>query len=296
TDKETDLAVVKIESRKQFTPVTIGNSDSVQVGDWAVAIGAPFGLEATVTAGIISAKRRDINPARSFQHFIQTDAAINPGNSCGSLLNIKGEVIGVNTMIATRTGGSEGVGFALPINMAVRVYNDVIKEGRVSRGAIGVTFNGGNSRPEALKALGIDHGVLIDGVEAKGPAAAAGLKPDDIIIGINGQPVKDGDDLIARISDTPVNSPVTLNVDRDGKKMDFKVTVRDRSDVVGHENISENLAPDSGKPEPAGDVKFGIVLRPVTDDERGRIQDRRGMVVTRVENDSFSQEIGMEPG
>jgi len=294
TDKETDLAVIKIDARKTFTPVTIANSDAVQVGDWAVAIGAPFGLEATVTAGIISAKGRDINPGKSFQHFIQTDAAINPGNSGGPLLKIKGEGIGGNTMIATRTGGSEGVGFALPMNMAVRAYNDIIREGRVTRGAIGVTFLPGNTRPEALKAMGVDHGVMLDGVEPKGPAAAAGLKTDDIIIGINGQPVKDGDDLISRISDTPVNSSVTLNVDRDGKKMDFKVTIRDRNEIVNRGEVSENTAPVDSKLDAAGDVKFGIGLRSLSDAERSKIADKRGMYVTRVEQDSFAEEIGMK--
>src|SRR6185295_17015820 len=160
TDFETDLAVIKIDARSPLQPVTIANSDSVQVGDWAVAIGSPFGLEATVTAGIVSALGRggDEVGARQFQDFIQTDAAINPGNSGGPLLNIRGEVIGVNSMIATRTGGSEGVGFALPINMAARVYNDVIRYGRVKRGSVRITLSASNSPETLQKALGRDHG------------------------------------------------------------------------------------------------------------------------------------------
>ena len=143
TDYETDLAVIKIDAGKPLQPVTIANSDSVQVGDWAVAIGSPFGLEATVTAGIVSAIGRSPAQlgARAFQHFIQTDAAINPGNSGGPLLNIRGEVIGVNTMIATSGRGSEGVGFALPVNMVARAYNDIIRIGRVTRGSIGVSLD-----------------------------------------------------------------------------------------------------------------------------------------------------------
>src|SRR5207253_4869772 len=137
-------------------------------GDWAVAIGSPFGLEATVTAGIVSATGRD-NIGNAFQHFIQTDAAINPGNSGGPLLNINGEVIGVNTMIATRAGGSEGVGFALPVNTVVRVYNDIIRDGRVTRGSIGISFHRGTS-PETFKGLGVDHGVIVSDVKAGGPA------------------------------------------------------------------------------------------------------------------------------
>jgi serine protease Do len=295
SDVETDLAVIKIDG-KTFTPVTIANSDTVQVGDWAVAIGSPFGLAATVTAGIISAKGRDINPSRQFQHFLQTDAAINPGNSGGPLLNIKGEVIGVNTMIATNTGASAGVGFALPINMAVRVYNDIIKDGKVTRGSIGVGWTGGNSKPETLKALGVDHGVIVDRVQAGGPAEAGGVKVDDIIVGMNGQPVKDGDDLVARVADLPVGTPVTLNIDRDGKKLDLKVTIRDRREVFKDDPnvVGENNAPDAGKQEGATDVKFGIGLRPLTDEERSQVADKRGMYVTRVERDSFAEEIGLQ--
>jgi serine protease Do len=159
TDAETDLAVLKIDAKRPLTPVVIGNSEGVQVGDWAVAIGSPFGLEATVTAGIISATGRDIG-AQQFQRFIQTDAAINPGNSGGPLLNIRGELIGVNTMIATNNGGSQGVGFALPVNMAVRVYNDIIRDGKVTRGSIGVEWPKDPKAETLIKAMGFDHGVI----------------------------------------------------------------------------------------------------------------------------------------
>ncbi|MGH9558026.1 MAG: trypsin-like peptidase domain-containing protein, partial [Bryobacteraceae bacterium] len=162
SDHETDIAVIKIDPKKPLTPVMIGNSDGVQVGDWAVAIGSPFNLEATVTAGIISATGRDLgNTRQQFQRFIQTDAAINPGNSGGPLLDIKGEVIGMNTMIATQNGGSQGVGFALPIDMVAKVYNDIIRDGHVTRGSIGASLApGGDNTRITLKALGFDHGVL----------------------------------------------------------------------------------------------------------------------------------------
>src|SRR5947207_2713554 len=170
TDYETDLAVIKIDARTPLQPVTIANSDSVQVGDWAVAIGSPFGLEATVTAGIVSAVGR--NPgqlgARAFQHFIQTDAAINPGNSGGPLLNIRGEVIGVNTMIATSGRGSEGVGFALPVNMVARAYNDIIRLGRVTRGSIGVSLDRSIEPEVTLKALGVEHGAIVEAITKGG--------------------------------------------------------------------------------------------------------------------------------
>jgi serine protease Do len=291
-DVETDLAVLKINSDRPLTPVVIANSDSVQVGDWAVAIGSPFGLEATVTAGIVSATGRDLDPRRQFQRFIQTDAAINPGNSGGPLLNIKGEVIGVNSQIATRTGGSEGVGFALPMNMAARVYNDLIKDGRVTRGYIGVLWNGENSKPETLKALGVDHGVIVGDAPADGPAGKAGLKKDDIILAINGHPVKDGDDLVAHVADLPVGTVANLNVDRDGKKMDFKVTIRDRGAAL-KEAEEESAAPESSKPE-SMDVKFGISGRTITEDEKQASGESKGVIVTRVEADSFAEEIGMK--
>src|SRR5271170_2826660 len=230
-DAETDLAVIKIDPKNPLVPVNIGNSDAVQVGDWAVAIGSPFGLEASVTAGIVSALGRDIGGQLQLQRFIQTDAAINPGNSGGPLLNIRGEVIGVNTMIATQSGGYQGIGFALPINMVARVYNDVIRTGRVTRGSIGVQWQKAENKPELFRALGTSPGVLIRTVHKGGPAEKAGLKADDIIIAMNGKPVKNGDDLVARVSETPIGTAVGVTVDRDSKHIDFNLTVLDRAEV-----------------------------------------------------------------
>src|SRR4051794_22605988 len=139
-DPPTDLAVIRVEAKKNPVPAKIGTSAAVQVGDWATAIGSPFGFQATVTAGIISAKEREVDPTMQFQHFLQTDAAINPGNSGGPLLNIRGEVIGINTAIASRSGGYQGIGFALPINTAADVYNAIIKSGHMTRGSIGISF------------------------------------------------------------------------------------------------------------------------------------------------------------
>src|ERR1700722_8879271 len=229
-DPETDLAVIKIDPRSPLVPVNIGNSDAVQVGDWAVAIGSPFGLEASVTAGIVSALSRDIGTLQ-LQRFIQTDAAINPGNSGGPLLNIRGEVIGVNTMIATQSGGYQGIGFALPMNMVARVYNDIIKSGKVTRGSIGIEWSKADDKPELFKALGTNAGVLISKVQKNGPADKAGLKADDIIIAMNTKPVKNGEDLVSRVSETPINASINVTVDRDGKHMDFNLTVLDRSQV-----------------------------------------------------------------
>ena len=300
TDHESDIAVIKIDSKRPLMPVVIGNSDGAQVGDWAVAIGSPFGLEATVTAGIISATGRDFPGTQAFQRFIQTDAAINPGNSGGPLLNIRGEVIGVNTMIATQNGGSQGVGFALPINMVARVYNDIIREGRVTRGAIGVSFakNYSGKSDTLMRAMGFDHGVMVSEVQSGGPADKAGMKVDDIILGLNGQPIKDGDDMVGHVADIPIGTQVTLNCDRDGKKMDFKVTIQDRmlifadrQDIVGH-----RAAPEVSKAEPApsATVKFGIVGRSASEEESQATPTKHGVTVTRVEPGSFAEEIGMK--
>jgi serine protease Do len=293
TDKETDLAVIKIDARRPLVPVSIGNSEAVQVGDWAVAIGSPFGLEATVTAGIVSATGRD-SIGGPFQHFIQTDAAINPGNSGGPLLNINGEVIGVNTMIATRAGGSEGVGFALPVNTVVRVYNDIIRDGRVTRGSIGISFQR-DTKPETFRALGVDHGVIVSDVKEGGPAGKAGMKAEDIITAVNGKGIRDESDFMDRIADLPVGTPATLTVDRDGKKLDLRLTIEDRMVVFSDkpEIVGENLQPE-GKPVETADVKFGVVLRPLGEQELSLSPEKRGVIVTRVEQDSFAEEIGMQ--
>jgi serine protease Do len=295
-DAETDLAVIKIEPRAPLTPVNIANSDSVQVGDWAVAIGSPFGLEETVTAGIVSATGRG-SIGSQFQRFIQTDAAINPGNSGGPLLNIRGEVIGINTMIATQNGGSQGVGFALPMNMAVRVYNDIIRDGHVTRGSIGVTWDPRSSTPEIMKALGVGHGVIIGDIQKGGPADKAGVHADDIILGLNGQDIKDGDELVARVADISVGSPVTLNIDRDGKKMDFKLVIQNRAELYKDRLPGNQIIPEEpAKPEAGpttGQVRFGISGRPVDEEERGLTPDKHGVAITYIEPGSFAEEIGM---
>ena len=304
TDYETDLAVIKIDAGKGLQPVTIANSDSVQVGDWAVAIGSPFGLEATVTAGIVSAIGRSPAQlgasARAFQHFIQTDAAINPGNSGGPLLNIRGEVIGVNTMIATSGRGSEGVGFALPVNMVARAYNDIIRIGRVTRGSLGVSLDRSLQPEVTLRALGVAHGAIIESVYKGGPADKGGVRSGDIITAINGAVVKDGDDLISHVADTPVGNTATLSVDRDGQPVTLKVVIadrgefyKDRPEIVGD---SKPIEPATSKAEPVGDVKFGFRPRALTEQERENVDTRRGVMVTLVEQDSFAEEIGIQSG
>jgi serine protease Do len=302
-DRETDVAVLKIEPRQPLVPVQIGNSDAVQVGDWVIAIGSPFGLQATVTAGIVSAQRtsRDLPGASNFQNFLQTDAAINPGNSGGPLLNVRGEVIGVNTMIATRSGAYEGIGFALPSNQAVKVYNDIIREGRVVRGSLGIMWLKNENQSDTLQALGLDHGVMIDTVKPDGPAGKTGLKPDDIILAMNKVPVKDGEELVTKVAEMPIGSNAVLTIDRNGKRMDFTVPVADRAVIwKGQPELAEN-PPEAVPPprsKPLSPAKFGITIMRLTEKERSdlRIADRSGVKVVSVDPGSFADDINMTEG
>lgn len=303
-DKETDLAVLKIDTKQQLAPVQIGNSDSVQVGDWVIAIGSPFGLQATVTAGIISAERtsRDLPGAGEFQNFLQTDAAINPGNSGGPLLNVRGEVIGVNTMIATHSGSYEGIGFALPSNIAVHVYNELIRTGHVTRGSIGIRWARGDNQSETLRAFGLKNGVMVEMVSPTGPAGRSGIKADDVIVAMNDRPVRDGQDLVTKIADLTIGSVVVFTVDRDGKKMNFKVPVEERTKVWGSDaQISSNAPPPhSAAPRSSAitPAKFGITITRLTPKERKDldIEMTDGVKVTSVDPGSFADDIGMLEG
>ena len=233
TDKATDLAVIKIDTNSALPTVKMGNSDQAQVGDWVEAIGSPFALAQTVTAGIVSAKNRTIEPgvAGQFQHFIQTDAAINPGNSGGPLLNMNGEVIGVNTAIYTQSAGYQGIGFAMPANTVVAVYNDLISPShKVTRGSIGISFRSGLSGA-VNRVYGFKNGVLVQQVQPGGPADKGGIKPGDIIITIDGRNIKDGDDLVSDIASRRPGSSIRLGYVRDGKPGDATVTVGDRDKV-----------------------------------------------------------------
>jgi serine protease Do len=299
TDPETDLAVLKIEAGRPLPAAEIGNSDAVQVGDWAVAIGSPFGLEETVTAGIISAKGRDLGGRdHQLQRFLQTDAAINPGNSGGPLLNIRGEVIGINTAIATESGGYQGIGFALPVNLAVKVYNQLTQTGKVSRGAIGIQFNK-EEKPELLKAYGASQGVFVTSVTPGGPADKAGLKAGDIITAFNGKPLKDGEELVSLVSDSPVGSQATFSVLRDGRSLDLKLDIGDRAQIVAGNS-------EPGRPGPQGPdtregvqaARFGISVRDLAPRERSQagFPGQGGVLITGVRNDSFADEIGLQKG
>jgi serine protease Do len=295
TDKDTDLAVIQVD-KKNLVAAKIGNSDALQVGDWAMAIGSPFGFQATVTAGIVSALSRDIaGESTGFQHFIQTDAAINPGNSGGPLLNMNGEVIGINTMIASRSGGYQGIGFAMPINTAVKVYNDIIRQGHVTRGSIGVGLE--ESNESLLKVYGADHGVMVNRVTADSPGDKAGIKSEDIITAIDGKPVKRSQDVIDMVSDSQVGSTVKMGILRDKKPLTLNVTVGDRTKVWAELYGGAKAASSDSAPE-AFEMKFGMSVQPLraSDREQMKLKGSGGVLIASVEPGSFADDIGLGKG
>jgi serine protease Do len=296
TDKATDLAVIKIDSGSALPIVKMGNSDESQVGDWVEAIGSPFALAQTVTAGIISAKNRTIDQGApgQFQHFIQTDAAINPGNSGGPLLNMNGEVIGVNTAIYTQSAGYQGIGFAMPSNTVVSIYNDLISPNhKVIRGSIGIQFREDLSGA-VNRVYGFKTGVLVQEVQPGGPADKAGLKPGDIITSIDGQPIKDGDELVNEIASRRPGSTVQLGYLRDGKQADASVTVGDREKVFANLNSPQpENNPEGGGG--AGEAKLGLVVHDVTQAMASKIH-ASGVLVDSVRTGSFADLQGLQPG
>ena len=279
-DEDTDLAVIKIDANKELPIAKLGNSDGVQVGDWVLAIGSPFGLQATVTAGIISAKDRG-GIGQQFQRFLQTDAAINPGNSGGPLVDLSGQVIGINTAIITGSRGYEGVGFALPSTTAIRVYDQIIKQGRVTRGSIGVSFQEEiSTNPITLKSLGAQYGVVIENVQAGSTAEKAGLKT--------------GNDLVNPIADAPIGSKVKLTYMRDRQQKETTATVEDRTRVFP--NTAGRMQGE--QPGEAGPAEFGLHVEELTP-ERGKrvgVEGQKGVIVTEVEPASFAEDLNFGRG
>jgi len=295
SDQETDLAVIKIESDKGFPTAKIGNSDSMQVGDWVLAIGSPFGLQATVTAGIVSAKGRNIVPGRQFQSFVQTDAAINPGNSGGPLVNMSGEVIGINTAILTETNAYAGVGFAMPSNTVVSVYNQIIgPEHKVTRGSIGVEF-AAQPVPAIARVYGVQSGVTISNVVPGSPADSAGLKVGDTITAVDGKEVKNGDELVADIAARKPGSKAKLSFVRNSKKEETTVTIADRSKLFAARLGEDQQGNEEQQPK---ESKLGLSVRPLTADlaERLDVPAGKGVIVQDVKGGSFADDIGLNRG
>jgi serine protease Do len=305
-DKETDIAVIKIDAEKPLPTVKLGNSDGAQVGDWVLAVGSPFGLSQTVSAGIVSARNRSIDEGPSpsgvsqsqFQRFIQTDAAINPGNSGGPLVDMAGEVIGMNTAIFTQSMGSQGVGFAMPSNTIAGVYNNLIgPEHKVVRGSIGISFQPGLSSAVG-RMYGFTNGVLVSQVTPSGGAAKAGLQPGDVIVSVDDQKIKDGDDLVSIISARKVGSSVKLGYMRNGKLQTANVVIGDRAktyaDIAGGSGDNdENAGPQEAD---AGQTTLGITVESIPQPVQQRTGIHTGVVVTSVKPGSFAEEIGLGRG
>jgi Do/DeqQ family serine protease len=285
TDERRDLAVVSFESDdKSIMLARLGNSDATRVGDWAIAIGSPFGLFSSVTAGIVSAIGRDGGPEGNISDFIQTDAAINRGNSGGALANIDGEIIGINTWIASTTGGSIGLGFSIPINNAIRVINDLVSNGSVRYGWLGVLLSDAPRQSLADLAISEKKGAFIGHVFTDGPAAKGGLKPGDYVIAIDEKPIASIDQLVRIVGDLTVNSKVVFKIIRNGKTMDTKITIDERK---------ESSASDYSRLWP------GVEVINLTDDiikSEDLPKGIKGVIVTSVIAKSPSATLGLQNG
>ncbi|MBI3993028.1 MAG: DegQ family serine endoprotease [Candidatus Lambdaproteobacteria bacterium] len=298
-DPATDLAVVKVDG-DNLPVATLGNSDDLEVGESVIAIGNPFGLEQTVTAGIVSAKGRSQVGLTDYEDFIQTDASINPGNSGGPLVNLKGEIVGVNTAIYSRSGGNQGIGFAIPINMARSIMKDLIASGKVTRGFLGVVIQ--DVTQELASALGVDvnGGVLISNVGRDTPAAEAGVRQGDLIVSFNNRPTKSSNALRNAVAAIKPGTAVPVEVLREGKKMQFKVTVREQpEDMRAAIGGSGGERPGRGTPvPPQPESVLGMELQALTDDvgEQLGYKGLTGVLVSQVAPNSPAADAGLQRG
>jgi serine protease Do len=289
-DQGTDIAVLKVETKKDLPVAKLGNSDGMTQGDWVLAIGSPFGLEQTVTAGIISATGRS---GSQYQRFLQTDAAINQGNSGGPLVNMAGEVVGVNTAILTSTGQNAGVGFALPSNTAANIYNQLIKTGKVTRGAIGIGMQP-DATSATLRALGAPDGkgVVVTKVHPPdGPAARAGLKQGDVIREINGRKLNDNSELSSVVAELAPGKSVSLKYLRDGKEQTTSLTIDDRSKIFAKEDGDPT---EESEPERGG-TKLGMTVQGLTAQQARDfdMQPGEGVLVTNVQVGGVADDAGL---
>ncbi len=289
TDPETDLAVVKID-RTGLQPVPFGDSEAIRVGDWVLAIGSPFGLDQTVTAGIISGKNRVqgiVGDGHGFEDFLQTDAAINPGNSGGPLVNLHGELIGINTAILSRSGTSAGIGFAIPVGLARPVLDSIIENGEVRRGFLGAQV--ADVTPEVVKEFGlkVNRGALIRGVLEDQPAANADLQPGDVVLETDGRPVTSSSRLVNYIASRAPGESVQMKINRQGEELTVTVNLQLRTDKA--------MAMFNG----GMDSPWGAQLEPVTPQsakEYGYMDLESGLIVTSVSDQGIAAQAGLQAG
>lgn len=301
SDRETDLAVVKVEPVVELRAARFGDSEKMRVGDWVLAIGSPFGFDQTVTAGIVSARERDSNEVHkktTFQYFLQTDAAVNRGNSGGPLINLSGEVIGINTLIATATGDYNGISFAIPSSEAVGVYKQLVKQGQVIRGFLGAMTD--RVTPQIAKIYGlpaargaiisnIDKTVKVDGIVVESPAAKAGLKLNDVIVELRGERIKDDEDLVRRVASTPVGTTAPIKIYRDKREMTLSVVVgrRPGRDIPARAAATAINSGDDLRKETIG-ISFGNLTSLLSDGND--IDVTHGVLVVRVEPGSVADD------
>ena len=287
-DKRTDLAVLRLQGGGPYPAAVLGDSDKIKVGDWVLAIGSPFGLQQTVTAGIISAKGRSIEPGNPFSDFIQTDAAINPGNSGGPLVNMSGEVIGINSAILSRSGGNVGIGFSIPSNMAKRIYTELAAKGKITRGWLGVSIQ--PLTPELAKSFGLKEakGVLVADVIKDSPADKAGLTSGDILTEFDGKKVDAPQDLQKIVAVTTPGKGVPVKVWRDKSEKSLEIKIGETPDE------SAQAAEQGGK----GKSLLGLDARPLTPEIARQLNLRttEGVLVARVDEDSPAAEAGLQRG
>jgi serine protease Do len=283
-DPKTDIAVIKIEAKTKLTPANFGDSDGLEVGEWVMAIGNPFGLDSTVTSGIVSAKGRHIGQG-PYDNFIQTDASINPGNSGGPLINLRGEVIGINTAIFSRTGGNIGIGFAIPVNLVKELLPQLRGKGKVTRGYLGVLIQ--KVTPELAESLGMEksQGALVANVSKDGPADKSGVKVGDVIVEFDGKEIKDSGELPIIVARTAVDKKVRMKVLRDKKELTLNVAVGELKD----EEVVAS-APEKGE--------MGLTVQRLTPQiaESLGLEKAEGIVVSAVEPGSAADEAGIRRG
>ena len=281
-DPKTDVAVIKIDA-KNLPTVRIGRAEDLQVGEWVAAIGAPFGFDNSVTAGIVSAKGRSL-PDDTYVPFIQTDVAVNPGNSGGPLFNLNGEVVGINSQIYSRSGGSQGVSFAIPIDIAMNVSRQLQADGHVTRGRIGVGIQDMDQALASTFGLEAPRGALVSTIERGGPAEKAGFKEGDVITSFDGHPVDTAGALPALVAAAAPGKTVPVEVWRGNKERTLNVEVALMPDT-------EAVAKDDAAPESS---RLGLAVRPLTSDERRDIDADSGVVVEGVQG--AAEEAGIRPG
>ena len=281
SDAKTDIAVVKIEA-KDLPVLKMGNSDDLKVGEWVAAIGSPFGLDNTVTAGIVSAKSRKL-PSDQYVPFIQTDVAVNPGNSGGPLFNMKGEVVGINSQIFSTSGGFMGLSFAIPSNLAMQIKDQLVEKGKVTRGRIGVVIQTVTQDLAESFGMKTPKGAIVSQIDKEGPAAKSDLRVGDVIVAVNGKTIDDSVDMPLMIGNMTPGSTAKLDIIRDGKKMTINVKVEE----------ADSSAPAQGKAAASNASKLGVTVRALSAEEQSKV-GTEGLLV--VKSQGTARKAGIAEG